>query len=318
MEKENKIFSEEEKKLEEEKQRKLFASFLSFPHYLAKEDMEDYYKWVVGGTALLSEKRLKEMRILGTLKKLGYSLDHIGTYLLKEYVFEICNELRRCNYKESKKILKDVSSERSSIRKSLACDYLEISDGIFLKTIKAAMKNRKPEDINKEFARRVYGPNGESDNIGINAYKIAQDFNLWEDELTSKVVGKFVATTFSDKDIVFVVYDNDIIECQTLDIKKIRYIDLKPRFELHSEVMHYTYDAPKKEGNDSELIKEFDIDNELMYYLQKKGMVKYSQDMAMLYGFDPSKAYDRNGGYPFKRAVKKGPILTNQKKGYFN
>ena len=43
--------------------------------------------------------------------------------------------------------------------------------------------------------------------IGINAYKIAQDFNLWEDELTSKVVGKFVATTFSDKDIVFVVYD---------------------------------------------------------------------------------------------------------------
>ena len=72
-------------------------------------------------------------------------------------------------------------------------------------------------------------------------------------------------------------------------------------------------------NNDKEyLIKEYKIDEDLMDYLLSNDMVKYSQDMAVLYGFDVSKSYDRNGGYPFKRAIKKGPVLKYEKQGYFN
>lgn len=313
MEKNNK------KKMSEEEAKRVFAKLLSFPHFLACEDKKDYEKWLVSGSAVLDENRLKEMRILSSLDKLGFSLDHPGTYLLKEFVTEISDYINISNYEESRLFLGEVSSERSVIRKGLACEYLEISDGIFIKGINDAISKIDHDRTDKEFAKQVYGPNGMSDNIGTVAYQIALDYNHWEEEKTRREVGSFVATTFRDQDIVFKVYDNGFIECPTLDIKKIRKIDLKPRFELHSEVMDYTYDAPKNyKGDTSGLIKEFDINEDLMLYMQSKGMVRYSQDMAIFYGFDALKAYDRNGGYPFKRAIKKGPILKYEKEGIFN
>lgn len=309
MEKDNK------NKMSKEEAKELFSRLLNFLH----EDMEDYEKWIVGGSACLSKERLKEMRILGTLDKLGYPLNHFGTHLLKEYVVGITDIIDPSKYEESKIILGEVSSEGSVIRKDLTCCYLGISDDIFQKNINGAIKGIDHNRADKEFAKKVYGPNGMSYNIGTNAYQVALDYMLWEEEKTRKEVGTFVATTFSDKDIIFKVYDNGFIECPTLDIKKIRKIDLKPRFELHSEVMDYTYDAPKNyKGDTSGLIKEFDINEDLMLYMQSKGMVRYSQDMAVFYGFDALKAYDRNGGYPFKRAIKKGPILKYEKEGIFN
>lgn len=291
---------------------------LNFSYNLACDDMVDFHKWEIGGTDCLSEHRLKEMRILSTLHKLGYSLNHIGTHLLKELIVDVSDVLDLTDYEGSLKILRDLRSDNSHIRQSLAMEYLEMSDADFMKYVNAAMKKAYKDGGDKEFARKVYGPNGASNNIGVMAYKIAQDFNLNEPGKRAKVIGKFIATTFNDEDLIFKVYDNDTIECTTLDIGKIRTVHLKPRFELSSEVMHYTYDAPKEIGSSSKLIKEFDIDEDLMAYLLSKDMVKYSQDMAIMYGFDPLKSYDRNGGYPFKRAIKKGPILTLEKDGYFN
>ena len=52
-------------------------------------------------------------------------------------------------------------------------------------------------------------------------------------------------------------------------------------------------------------------------------MIRYSTDMAYLYGFEDKNGYDSEPGYygvgsPYKWAKKKGPILVKQRKGQFN
>ena len=48
-------------------------------------------------------------------------------------------------------------------------------------------------------------------------------------------------------------------------------------------------------------------------------MIRYSTDMAYLYGFKDKSGYDREfkEGHPFKWTEKKGPILVKQKKGKY-
>ena len=52
-------------------------------------------------------------------------------------------------------------------------------------------------------------------------------------------------------------------------------------------------------------------------------MIRYSNDMAYLYGFEDKQGFDSEPNYygvgsPFKWAKKKGPILSRQRKGQFN
>ncbi len=49
-------------------------------------------------------------------------------------------------------------------------------------------------------------------------------------------------------------------------------------------------------------------------------MIRYCIDMAYLYDLPDKGDYDkeRYGGTPYKRALKKGPILTKQKEGQFD
>ena len=53
------------------------------------------------------------------------------------------------------------------------------------------------------------------------------------------------------------------------------------------------------------------------------GMIRYSNDMAYLYGFSDTRGYDSDPrhygvGSPYKWAKKKGPILVKQRKGQLN
>ena len=52
-------------------------------------------------------------------------------------------------------------------------------------------------------------------------------------------------------------------------------------------------------------------------------MIRYSNDMAYLYGFTDTKGYDSNPrhygvGSPYKWTKKKRPILVKQRKGQLN
>lgn len=136
-------------------------------------------------------------------------------------------------------------------------------------------------------------------------------------------VAKFYAKLFDEKVIEFIVFNDNTMACPTLNIESFKRIILKPRFKLIGENVHYTYDAPPTTYFESKLIESYDIDENLFAYLKENGMIRYSTDMAYLYGFEDKNGYDSDPrhygvGSPYKWAKKKGPILVKQRKGQFN
>ena len=138
-------------------------------------------------------------------------------------------------------------------------------------------------------------------------------------------IGRFHATSFNDIVFEFIVFNDNTIDCPTLEISSINRIELKPRFVLSGKGFYYTYGAKstKKYNSCPELIENYDIDEDLFNYLKQNGMIRYSTDMAYFYGFSDKNGYDSDPnhygvGSPYKWAKKKGPILMKQRKGQFN
>lgn len=140
-------------------------------------------------------------------------------------------------------------------------------------------------------------------------------------------IGRFHAMSFNRIVFEFIVFDDNTMDCPTLNLSSFNRIELKPRFVLKGKDLYYTHNvkAKEKEKNASpqELIGNYDIDDELFDYLKQNRMIKYSTDMAYLYGFGDKNGYDSDPGCygvgsPYKWARKKGAILVKQKKGQFN
>ena len=136
--------------------------------------------------------------------------------------------------------------------------------------------------------------------------------------------GKFYAATYDGKIFEFIVYDNNTIDCPKLNLYSFKKIELKPRFVMWNEKREYKYSVPANHNDlNSQLIGIYDIDEDLFEYLKLNRMIRYSTDMAYLYGFKDKNGYDSvpnhyGVGSPYKWAKKKGPILVKQRKGQFN
>ena len=148
--------------------------------------------------------------------------------------------------------------------------------------------------------------------------------------MQKKEIGRFQAISFDEKVYDFIVYNDNMIDCLTLNILDANRIDLKPRFVLikfikkdDKRILRIKYLKVKQKNKDgvSQLIGNYSIDEDLFYYLKEHNMITYSTDMAYLYGFPDKDGFDwkrHSQGEPFKRARKKGPILVKQRDGYFN
>lgn len=141
-------------------------------------------------------------------------------------------------------------------------------------------------------------------------------------------VGRFYAVSFNeDVDLEFIVYNNKTIDCPAKELYGYNYMALNPRFRMldykrdaegHAcAIRSYIYDAKAKNKGESsqDLIGRYDIDDKLFDYLNDNGMINYSNEMANLYGF---KLKEQKGPMPYKRAIKKGPILVKQRSGQLN
>ena len=132
-----------------------------------------------------------------------------------------------------------------------------------------------------------------------------------------KRVGKFYATAFDETIYTFIVYE-DGIACPTMKVENAKRLIIKPKFEMVGHQDDW-YLMPVRAEKSAELIKTYDIDEELFKYLKAKKMIFYSTDMAHLYGFEDKNGYDSEfNKTPFKRVKDKTKILTKQKQGIFN
>ncbi len=136
------------------------------------------------------------------------------------------------------------------------------------------------------------------------------------------IIGTFSASTFSGKQIDFTVFNDNTIDCPTFGLNKYHKIIIKPRFEMAKIGNYiYTYDVKPIDKNYgiNDLIAQYNIEKDVFNYMKSNEMIRYSTDMAYLYGFSDKNGYDiETKSEAFKRARKKGPILQKQKEGIFH
>ena len=141
-------------------------------------------------------------------------------------------------------------------------------------------------------------------------------------------IGKFYAISFNeDIELEFIVHDDNTIDCPALELHGYNHMALNPRFKLFDykrdekghvcAIRSYVYDVKSKNKgeNSLDLINMYSIEDPLFDYLYDNKMISYSNEMAVFYGFKMNR---QDGPKPFKRAIKKGPILVKQRQGQLN
>lgn len=140
--------------------------------YLAEKDDVMYNKFLRGATYDFTAFDEKEVVILAILDKLGYPMNESGTYLFKETISEILDEINapkeKQYYKEN--LLEQLKIENSDFYRHLASDYLETGLRLYNLRIKEMLDKIDYEKGDKNLAESLYN---KEDHYGEKAYKIA-------------------------------------------------------------------------------------------------------------------------------------------------
>lgn len=165
---------------------------------------------------------------------------------------------------------------------------------------------------------------------------------------TQEPIKSFIAVTYDNKPYHFIITDDKKIYCCEFRLEYgADIIELKPNFVLRDKQSQTIYSLKEylkehKEKNNKtdykkfmfgyvpktelektqhDLIKSYIIETPVLEYLIENRMIMYSNDMAMLYGLDPTHAYDQyfqTRSFKKSRHKENAKILTKQKKGIFH
>lgn len=144
---------------------------------------------------------------------------------------------------------------------------------------------------------------------------------------TKETIGTFKAITFTGEAIDFVV-KGDGIYCDFLSERlseenramPIRMLQLKPNFTYYY-TDNYSWKVPcylKETGMKNSLIKNFEINEDLLTVMTQLELVRYSHDMAVLYGLNAKYSYDRKSQTRAFKHVPKEKRMVLAKRGIFN
>lgn len=132
----------------------------------------------------------------------------------------------------------------------------------------------------------------------------------------------FKAITFMGRELEFrVTEDNEIISESFSFNVPIKRLILKPNLEFICEGrIGFDLDGIARSTRSvKDLVQYFIIDEDLLLELVSLDKIRYSTDMAFLYGFNPDFAYDRRENTrAFKHVKDESKILSLQKRGIFN
>lgn len=141
----------------------------SFPLFIAKDDKERYinYKY---NNAKPSDKYEKDaMEIISILERLGFSLDEVGTYLYKELIVSIYQEI-----KSDEEITESREEMLNRLIKKLVYNILEITKDQYEEFVKESIDSIDGNDIDIELSDKIF-----KDSIydyGNNAFEIAYQY----------------------------------------------------------------------------------------------------------------------------------------------
>lgn len=146
----------------------------NFATYIANNDREKYIKYINGENLKLSNIDSMAMNILSILDKLGYPMNELGTYLYKEVIAEISHSLNSItDIEQYQNLVKEITNVFSPFYYNIAKEYLEMNVNIFHLYLKKALENIDYNTSDIELISKLFGPDFQNQNFGLNALKIA-------------------------------------------------------------------------------------------------------------------------------------------------
>ena len=159
----------------------------SFALFCAKRDKEYFEKYKEGSLGDMVVKKgtlevkkediLPSMRTLELLEKLGYPMDELGTYLYKEVIVDVYNDIKdlgkRDDDEKYKAIIAGLQNALSGTYRYIAKEYLEMSTKAFHLYIQKAIILVDFEKSDKELLKKIYGFEPEEIDYGLQAFQLA-------------------------------------------------------------------------------------------------------------------------------------------------
>ena len=103
---------------------------MSYAMYVAKEENEVYKNLKKGNFKELTLEEERDVEILSILEKLGYPMSHLGTYLYKDLIALVCDEIKDMGISElqseEEEMLEFLNNGYSSLYVGIASDDKEL------------------------------------------------------------------------------------------------------------------------------------------------------------------------------------------------
>lgn len=133
---------------------------------------------------------------------------------------------------------------------------------------------------------------------------------------------RFTAITFMGRELEFRVTEDNEIYSESFSFNvPIKRLIFKPNlYFVFDGGIGFDLDTIARDTRSvKDLVQYFIIDDDLLLELVVADKIRYSTDMAFLYGFNPIYAYDRcDNKRAFKHVKDESKILSLQKRGIFN
>lgn len=114
----------------------------SFAKMIAKVDKEKFEQFKAGTFVSDKDYDYRNMHILSLLESLGFPMDELGTYLYKELIMEVKNQLKKIEDQSSTESYKELYDNLNDFDSNLylwvASDYLEMGRKSFMFYMKQA------------------------------------------------------------------------------------------------------------------------------------------------------------------------------------
>ncbi len=134
---------------------------------IAKNDKDKYDKYKKG--AFVSDKKYdyKNMYILSLLESLGFSMDELGTYLYKELILEVEEQLEMSSGESSiesyKKLYDQLNNINSNLYAWVYSDYLEMGKKTYMAYLNKAFEKIDLSKVDKNIQMSLFGNEEQSD-----------------------------------------------------------------------------------------------------------------------------------------------------------
>lgn len=144
-----------------------FFNGTSFAKSIMKDDKEKFDKFKKGKLIFKYDYDYKNMYVLSLLENLGFPIDELGTYLYKEVIFEVGEQLSKLeesfSVEEYNNLFDSLNNFDSDLYLWVASDYLEMGKKTFLSFMKQSFDKIDDTKANEDISELLFGDEEQPD-----------------------------------------------------------------------------------------------------------------------------------------------------------